>query len=115
MAYKEQLPLRGEFGYSLQEKELIIFKDARLFRVTLFANGVSNRETLDYPNYPLALFVALHTERSILHAVTPTGSSFCVPQNEYEKYLNVYNELTGQKLKMPIIPKVTYEHRKSSK
>lgn len=93
-----------------EEWETEVFKASCKYTVAVQLGG-GNKDFADFATYPEALITALRTDRAVLYAVTETGRSLCIPKNEYEKYLNLYNQLTGQHLKMPSQPKVTYERR----
>lgn len=84
--------------------EFDVFKEARLYRVVVQLGG-GNKDFAEFPTFPEALIVALHTERSNLYAVHPSGHAFCIPPAEWETCLQIYNDatqpITGVRLKMP--------------
>jgi hypothetical protein len=51
--------------------------------------------------YPQALWLSLRTPRSLLHVVTGSGRACCIQRRDFERYLKLYNRLTGQSLRMP--------------
>lgn len=89
----------------LKEWQVEVFKESIYYTVVVKA-GVARFKTKYYNTYPEAMVIALHTERSLLYAVTEAGRQLLIPPGEYEQYLFLYNKLTGQKLRMPFQPKI---------
>lgn len=90
---------------SLEQVAIDQFKDSVHYTVVTKA-GVARFHTKYYRTYPEAMVIALHTEVCCVYAVDRDNHSLLIPPEEYELYLNLYNELSGQRLRMPFQPKI---------
>jgi hypothetical protein len=86
-----------------EDQEYEIFLNAKLYCVYTF----SDHQLYHYKTFPEALAVALHfhqnESRPVLRVYTENNVRyFTMPRDQYQKYLDVYNTLTGQTLKMPV-------------
>jgi hypothetical protein len=103
---KEKLKF-NTFGYSsTEEKEEYIFRNASHYRVT----DCGTAQTGYFHTYPEALSATLgildqENGRALLYVISTEGRDFCMPRDQFQKYLSIYNDLTehvtGQRLGMP--------------
>ena len=112
MIKRKTLPPRATFnaaaGDSWSDDQGLIDYDTWERRVFLAASQYSVVVTLGrgqintkwFKTYPEAMVAAINTPRGLLYVSTSSGRAVCIQRKDFEKYLELYNEVTGQRLRL---------------